>query len=382
MRRLAACILATFLLGAHAASASVPIVADSRIKTLVYNENEVYTITTHYGYQANVEFGRNESIEAVSVGDRVGWQIVPAGRRLFIRAMEENSHTNMTIVTNKRAYQFDLRSSSSNAVYGSEELTYVLRFYYPDASGTPSVTMGGAPMDGGIAPNYQSAPSAPQAAPRGMPAPLPELPGSRYGSAPFGQGSSLNHFPASAPSAASSAAPFASGPVVVAGVVEPPAPVVSTPISPLQPIGTPGAQVAAPAAIPTPPAPAPAPIAAAAPVVAAPAPAPAPAPVAVAAAPAPVPAAPAPLPVNYRYTYSGPDAAAPLKIFDDGRATYFKFRGPLQGAKFVAIDAQGAEREVPYTINSEGLAVIDVVAPRVKLNQTSGQVVVYNEAMG
>ncbi len=120
-----------FLLSLNAAWAT-PVATDSRIKTFVYNANEVFSVTTHYGYQSNIEFGTNEVIDTVSVGDRVGWQIVPAGRRLFIRAMEENAHTNMTIVTSKRAYQFDLRSSSANAVFGSEELTYVVRFFYPD----------------------------------------------------------------------------------------------------------------------------------------------------------------------------------------------------------------------------------------------------------
>lgn len=108
-----------------------PITSDSRIKTFVYNPNEVFTITTHYGYQSNVEFGHKETIDTISVGDRVAWQVIPAGGRLFIRAMEENARTNMTVVTNKRAYQFDLRSSSANAVFGSEELTYVVRFFYP-----------------------------------------------------------------------------------------------------------------------------------------------------------------------------------------------------------------------------------------------------------
>lgn len=108
-----------------------PITSDSRIKTFVYNPNEVFTITTHYGYQSNIEFGPKETIDTISVGDRVAWQIIPTGRRLFIRAMEENGRTNMTIVTNQRAYQFDLRSSSADAVFGSEELTYVVRFFYP-----------------------------------------------------------------------------------------------------------------------------------------------------------------------------------------------------------------------------------------------------------
>ena len=121
-----------------------PITSDSRIKTFVYNPNEVFTITTHYGYQSNIEFGPKETIGTISVGDRVGWQIIPSGSRLFIRAMEENAHTNMTIVTNMRAYQFDLRSSSAEAVFGSEELTYVVRFFYPQdpASNTTAAATG------------------------------------------------------------------------------------------------------------------------------------------------------------------------------------------------------------------------------------------------
>lgn len=142
------------------AKAAQPIVTDSRIKTFVYNPNEVFAITTHYGYQSNIEFAEKETIDTVSVGDRVAWQIIPAGRRLFIRAMEENAHTNMTVITNQRAYQFDLRSSASNAVFGSAELTYVVRFFYPDAS-TSTLGMSYASPDfmpaAPVNPNYTPA---------------------------------------------------------------------------------------------------------------------------------------------------------------------------------------------------------------------------------
>ena len=124
--------LAVGMLFATLASAAQPITTDSRIKTLVFNPNEVFTVTTHYGYQSNIEFGPKEVIDTISLGDRIAWQITPAGRRLFIRAQEENAHTNMTVVTNVRAYQFDLRSSAADAVFGSEELTYVVRFFYPE----------------------------------------------------------------------------------------------------------------------------------------------------------------------------------------------------------------------------------------------------------
>lgn len=116
---------------AQAADVSQPVVSDSRVKTFVYNENEVYTILTQYGYQTNVEFGRGEEIQTISVGDRVSWQIIPAGRRLFIQTIQDNAQTNMTVVTNRRAYQFDLKSTSHTR--GNEDrLVYVARFYYPD----------------------------------------------------------------------------------------------------------------------------------------------------------------------------------------------------------------------------------------------------------
>lgn len=120
------------LVGVTSANASEPVVTDSRIKTFVYNEYDVYNIYTHYGYQTNIEFARGEEIATVSVGDRIAWQIVPVGNRLFIRPMEEDASTNMTIITSERAYQFDLTSSGPGKLKPSEELAYVVRFYYPE----------------------------------------------------------------------------------------------------------------------------------------------------------------------------------------------------------------------------------------------------------
>jgi type IV secretion system protein VirB9 len=254
--RLMSALLAT--LPAAVAIAQVPIVTDSRIKTLVYNPNEVYTVTTHYGYQSNIEFGLKEVIETVSVGDRVAWQIIPAGRRLFIRAQEENAATNMTVVTNLRAYQFDLRSSSADAVFGSEELTYVVRFFYPDE-------MAGAPA------HYTPAP--------------------------------------------------------VAHMAPPPIPV-------------------------------------------------APAPIAAAAQPAAASNA-----LNFRYTFSGPGSAAPIKIYDDGRRTYFKFRS-TPASRFAMITAGGETLPLVARQTEPGIYAVDAIAQRFALSTSAGQVIVYNESSG
>jgi type IV secretion system protein VirB9 len=112
------------------AYAEVPIATDNRIKTYIYNENEVYSVLVHYGYQSSIEFGLGEELETISIGDSYAWKITPVGRRLFIKPLEENIHTNVTIITNKRTYQFDLISKLPGEGF-DKELVYVVRFFYP-----------------------------------------------------------------------------------------------------------------------------------------------------------------------------------------------------------------------------------------------------------
>jgi len=110
--------------------AQVPITTDSRIRTLVYNPNEVYELKFYYNYQSFIEFSEDEEIEMISIGEAFAWRLTPAGRRLFIRPLEISAHTNMTIITNKRTYHFDIRSDEFNGK-ADEDLIYTVRFFYP-----------------------------------------------------------------------------------------------------------------------------------------------------------------------------------------------------------------------------------------------------------
>lgn len=126
-------ILAVFLalnFGFNAVAQPVPTTTDSRIRTLVYNPNEVYELKFYYGYQSFIEFADNEEIEMISIGEAFAWRITPAGKRLFIRPLEIAAHTNMTIISNKRTYHFDIRSGEYDGK-ADEELVYTVRFYYP-----------------------------------------------------------------------------------------------------------------------------------------------------------------------------------------------------------------------------------------------------------
>ena len=123
-------VMLSVFLYSQLANSSVPITTDSRIKTFVFNENEVFRLTLHYGYQSNIEFAKNEEIETISVGNSYSWKITPVGRRLFIKPIEGDAHTNMTVITNRNTYQFELNSKYSDGNL-DEELVYVVRFFYP-----------------------------------------------------------------------------------------------------------------------------------------------------------------------------------------------------------------------------------------------------------
>lgn len=123
-------LLLSFSISATAFSQTTPITTDSRIRTLVYNPNEVYELKFYYGYQSFIEFADDEEIEMISIGEAFAWRLTPAGKRLFVRPLEIAGHTNMTIISNKRTYHFDIRSGEYDGK-ADEELVYTVRFFYP-----------------------------------------------------------------------------------------------------------------------------------------------------------------------------------------------------------------------------------------------------------
>lgn len=316
--------------GANAETSDDPqFTGDSRIKLLMYDESDVYTITTRYGYQTNIVFAPQEEIELISVGDRSMWQIIPSGNRMFIRPMDEDVITNMTVLTNKRSYQFDLKSVPADKTTGN---IYVAKFVY----GGHKKEM---PMFG--APSYSAAMTPPSMLPGAMP---PALPGTMMpppvvqppplpANSPFGVGPSVPGLPSSGVQAA----PPASQPVAQQ-VMQPP-----------------GVwQPAYDGAMAVSPAPA----------------------MASAMAPAPQPVYP-----NYSYTYAGPDDLAPLQVYDDGRQTYLKYKEmqkPLPN--IYVVDPTGKESPVKFNIKGD-FVVVDAVAGEMTLKNGANTVHIYNEML-
>ena len=114
---------------AHAAKAPRPLAADDRVRQVHYDPNQVYEIVGTYGYQTSVEFAPDEKVKVVSLGDSIAWQTVPYQNRIFLKPVEANAATNLTVITDRRTYYFTLTSARKQA-----GMTFLVRFVYPGAS--------------------------------------------------------------------------------------------------------------------------------------------------------------------------------------------------------------------------------------------------------
>lgn len=105
---------------------------DSRIRVLVYSPDDVFKYVGYYGYQASIELAKGEEVVSISMGDTTSWQIVPSGNRIFIKPMEQDATTNMTLITNRRTYFFELYAEEATDIR-DPDMVFNVRFLYPDS---------------------------------------------------------------------------------------------------------------------------------------------------------------------------------------------------------------------------------------------------------
>ena len=130
-------LLASCLLGAAPAA----LANDARLASRLYNPDEVVRIEGRLGVQASIAFAEDEHIENVAIGDSATWQITPNKRAnlLFVKPLAANARTNMTVVTDRHTYFFDLAASQAGRPL------YVLRFTYPEVAKSEQVPQLPAP---------------------------------------------------------------------------------------------------------------------------------------------------------------------------------------------------------------------------------------------
>ncbi len=117
-------VFAPLLLGMAAAPLQAE---DPRIVERLYDPARVVRIEGRTNVQAAIAFGDDETIENVAIGNSSTWQVTPNKRAniLFVKPLDATASTNMTVVTDRYTYLFDLVASPR------ARPLYVLRFTYP-----------------------------------------------------------------------------------------------------------------------------------------------------------------------------------------------------------------------------------------------------------
>lgn len=105
-----------------------PTGVDPHIQSVMFQPDEVVRLRGALGWQIMLEFGPDERIENVSIGDAMAWQVTPnkKARNLFLKPLIKNAATNMTVVTDKRRYAFSLETRPRGL-----NIPWVVRFDYP-----------------------------------------------------------------------------------------------------------------------------------------------------------------------------------------------------------------------------------------------------------
>ena len=107
---------------------------ERRIKIINYKPNSVFKFIGHYTYQSIIEFGMDENIQNIAMGTPTAWQIIPQKNRIFLKPTEDDATTNMTVITNKRIYFFEMHAEEAKNIR-DKNISFIVKFVYPEQHG-------------------------------------------------------------------------------------------------------------------------------------------------------------------------------------------------------------------------------------------------------
>lgn len=106
-----------YLLPAHAELSATPLSGDARLVTFDYDPDNTYLVLTKPRAVTHLEFPEEDRVQTMAAGDTTNWEFSPTKdrRHIFIKARIENASTTMTVITEKRSYQFVIRATGEGS---------------------------------------------------------------------------------------------------------------------------------------------------------------------------------------------------------------------------------------------------------------------------
>lgn len=111
------------------AAQAIPAPKENRIVRYTYSPDVIFRILSIPGLTTHLELGEDEGVkEAPAIGDQAQWAVSGGPRHLFIKPLRFDLETSLTVVTNKRTYQFQLIAGKSAAAQVFQKVSFI----YPD----------------------------------------------------------------------------------------------------------------------------------------------------------------------------------------------------------------------------------------------------------
>lgn len=125
--------LVLLLLGGRSRAEVVPVrgPADSRVRSALYDGDQVYRLHGFVGYQIDLEFETGESFIGLGAGDIEGIAYFGQDNHLFLKPRAAKVSTNLTVLTNRRRYQIDYTALARHPAIDDPDVIFALRFTYP-----------------------------------------------------------------------------------------------------------------------------------------------------------------------------------------------------------------------------------------------------------
>src|SRR5262249_50788370 len=112
-----------------AAAIPTPGQLDARVRTAVYDADQVYRLEGYAGFAIDLEFAADEVCTGIGGGDIEGIITGASGNHLTLKPKAVPVQTNFSVYTNRRVYHIDYRAVREPIT--DRLVIFAVRFTYP-----------------------------------------------------------------------------------------------------------------------------------------------------------------------------------------------------------------------------------------------------------
>lgn len=105
---------------------------DPRVRVVAYNPDDVVKLQGYVGYQIHMRWAEGEEFVNLGSGDNAAFDVGADRNHFFIKPKQERVGTNLTVLTNRRAYHFEYAVGKPPPTgKAMKRMVYSIRFIYP-----------------------------------------------------------------------------------------------------------------------------------------------------------------------------------------------------------------------------------------------------------